>query len=67
MPRKSTLKRKSFFVDEQAIGRARKVLGVRTDSEAVRASIELIAEMEVFWRFMERSRGALPAGTIETP
>lgn len=67
MPRVGTLKRKSFFVDEHALNRAKKALGVTTDAEAVRVSVERIAEMEEFWRFMKASRQALKPGSIRTP
>ena len=67
MPKQVMLKRKSFFVDERALRRAKKVLGVATDAEAVRASLEQIAEMERFWRFMKRTRGALSPGSFRAP
>lgn len=66
IPRGAKLKRKSFFVDERAIRRAKQVLGTATDSEAVRLSVERIAEMEKFWQFMVRSRKSLKPGSIET-
>ena len=50
MARPTQLKRKSFFVDEKTLGQARKALGVNTDAEAVRLSIEWVAEMEAFWK-----------------
>lgn len=53
------LKRKSIFVDESVLRRAKKALKVRTDGEAVRLSVERIAEMEEFWEFMKKSRRAL--------
>jgi Arc/MetJ family transcription regulator len=59
------LKRKTFFVDERTVARARKALGVETDAEAVRLSLERVAEMEKFWRFMRRSRGKLAPGSLE--
>lgn len=62
MPKAGALKRKSFFVDEQALRRAKKALRVATDAEAVRLSVERIAEMEEFWRFMKASRRALKPG-----
>ena len=65
MPQK--LKRTSFFVDENAIRRARKALGARTDAEAVRMSVERIAEMDSFWKFMKKSRRTLRPGSIEQP
>jgi hypothetical protein len=57
--------RKSFFVDEKAVRRARKALGVATDAEAVRLSLERIVEMEEFWRFMADTRKSLKPGSIE--
>lgn len=49
MPTKAKLTRKSFFVDERALEQARKTLGVETDAEVVRLSMERVAEMEAFW------------------
>jgi len=59
--------RKSFFVDAQAIDRARKVLGAGTDAETVRLAVERVVEMEKFWRFMAGTRGSLKPGSIEAP
>jgi len=59
--------RKSFFVDAQAIDRARKVLGAGTDAETVRLAVERVVEMEKFWRFMAGARGSLKPGSIEAP
>ena len=67
MRRESTLTRKSFFVDERALRRAKRLLGVTTDAEVVRVSVDRIAEMEKFWRFMKKSRGSLRPGSIRTP
>lgn len=59
--------RKSFFVDAQAIDRARKVLGTGTDAETVRLAVERVVEMDRFWRFMAGARGTLKPGSIEAP
>ena len=67
MAARTNLKRKAFFVDEEAVRRARKALGTATDAEAIRTSLERIAEMEDFWRFMKRTRRSLKPGSIETP
>ena len=67
MPRATTLKRKSFFVDERALRRAKKALGVGTDAEVVRVSVERIAEMEEFWQFMKNSRRTLTPASVRTP
>jgi hypothetical protein len=67
MARAVFLKRKSFFVDERALGRAKKLLGLRTDAEAIRASLERITEMARFWEFMKKTRRALKSGSIKAP
>lgn len=67
MPTKAKLKRKSFFVDERALERARKALGAKTAAEVVRMSVERVAEMEAFWQFMKSSRRTLSPGSIEVP
>ena len=46
MAARTTLKRKAFFVDEEAVRRARKALGTASDAEAIRTSLDRIAEME---------------------
>jgi hypothetical protein len=60
-------KRKSFFVDERSIRRAKKVLGVRTDAEVIRLSVERVLEMERFWRFIDKTQGKLPPGSFDEP
>ncbi len=67
MSTKARLKRKSFFVDELALRRARRALGAKSDAEVIRLSVERIAEMEAFWQFMTKSRRTLGAGNIEVP
>lgn len=62
-----TLRRKSFFVNPRVVRRAQKVLGVDTEAEAVRLSLERVTEMEDFWRFMTRTRRSLNRGSIERP
>ena len=65
--RRSALKRKSFFVDEHALRRAKKVLGVTTDAEVVRLSVARVSEMEEFWRFMTDTRRTLKRGSLKSP
>jgi len=67
MRRGTTLTRKSFFVDARALSRAKRLLGVATDAEVVRASVDRIAEMEEFWKFMRNSRRILRRGSVKTP
>ena len=66
MPPKARLKRRAFLVDERVLRRARKALGIATDSETIRVSLERIAEMEQFWQFMKKSRNKLKPGSIAT-
>lgn len=66
MPKQTALTRKSFFIDASTLRRAKRVLRVRTDAEAVRLSLERVAEMDRFWRFMEKSRAGLKPGSLET-
>ena len=67
MPRRATLKRKAFFVDDRVLRRAKRALGVATDAEVVRLSVERVAEMEEFRRFMKASRRSLRPGSIRVP
>jgi hypothetical protein len=61
------LKRKSFFVDEIALQRAKKVLGVGSEAEVVRQSVERVLEMGRFWKLMDESRGTLEPGSFDAP
>lgn len=61
------LKRKSYFVDENVVQRAKKLLRAETDSDAVRISLERVIEAEEFWQFMDETGGKLPPGSIERP
>jgi hypothetical protein len=63
----STLKRKSFFVDERAIRKAKRALGVATDAEVIRIAVDRVAEMERFWKFMQGTRSRLKPGSFERP
>ncbi|HZR84595.1 MAG TPA: hypothetical protein VFD92_26110 [Candidatus Binatia bacterium] len=65
MAARSNLKRKAFFVDERALRRARKALGAASDAEAIRLSLSQVADMDAFWRFMERSRRRVKPGSFD--
>ena len=65
MATRSSLKRKAFFVDERSVRRARKALGAASDAEAIRMSVDRVAEMEAFWRFMKGTRRGLKHRSIE--
>jgi hypothetical protein len=62
---KRQLKRKSYFIDERALNRAKKALGVKTEAEIIRLSVERVAEMEEFWEFMKKTRRSLKPGSVE--
>jgi hypothetical protein len=59
-----TLTRKSFYIDPATLRRAKRVLRVRTDAEAIRLSLQRVAEMEAFWEFMSKTRGTLKRGSL---
>lgn len=59
------LKRKSYFVDDRALNRAKKALGVHSEAEVIRLSVERVAEMEEFWQFLKKTRRSLKPGSIE--
>jgi hypothetical protein len=65
MAKRNQLKRKSFFVDETVLHRAKRLLRASSDAEAIRLSLERVAEMEQYWRFMDASRGKLAVGSFE--
>jgi hypothetical protein len=50
VPARRKLKR---VVNERALSRAKKALGVKTEAVVIRLSVERIAEMEEFWEFYE--------------
>jgi len=59
------LRRKSSFVDERALSRAQKALGVKTEAEVIRLSVQRVAEMEEFWEFIKKTRRSLKPGSVE--
>jgi len=65
--RKKKRTRKSFYVDEQLLRRAKKVLGLRSEGEVVRVSMERALAMEEFWKFMKETKGVLEPGSVESP
>ena len=65
MAGRTKLKRKSYFIDERALKRAKKALGVKTEAEVIRLSVERVAEMEEFWEFMKQTRRSIKPGSVE--
>lgn len=62
-----SLKRKSFFMDERVLRRAKRALGVSTDAEAVRLSVARVVEMEEFWGLMASTHGVVGPEAFELP
>jgi hypothetical protein len=56
--------RKTFYVEPRMIKRAKRLLGLRTEAEVVQRSVECIVEMEEFWQFMDKTRGAAKGGSF---
>lgn len=65
MSKAQNLERKSFFVDAKALTQAKRLLGARSDAEAIRMALERVAEMERFARFLQKSRGKLAPGSFD--
>jgi hypothetical protein len=61
------LKRRAFFVDDRTLHRAKQILGVKTNAEAIRLSVERVVEMEEFWQFLKKSRQTLKPGSFAEP
>ena len=61
----SGLKRKSYFVDERTLSRAKKAPRVKTEAEVIRSSVERVVEMEEFWELMKKTRRPLKLGSVE--
>lgn len=61
------LKRKSFYVDERMLRRAKKALRLTSEAEVVRVAVERTVEMEELWSFMKRTKAVLEPGSLETP
>lgn len=66
MARTARFKRKSVLVEKRLLKRANKTLGAPTDAEVVRLSLERVAGMEEFWRFMQQNRRILKPGSIKS-
>lgn len=56
----ASLKRKNFLVDEQALKKAKRILRAKTESDAVRQAISLVAFRKAVMRGYDRAGGKLP-------
>lgn len=65
MAQEANLVRKSFFVDPEMLNRAAKLLGVRSEAEAVRKVIAKFVEQERFWKMMDRTANTVKKGSFK--
>ena len=56
----ASLKRKNFLIDERALKRAKRILNAKTESDAVRQAISLVAFRKAAMRGYDRAAGKLP-------
>lgn len=56
----ASLKRKNFLVDEQALKKAQRILRAKTESDAVRQAISLVAFRKAVMRGYKRAAGKFP-------
>ena len=61
----SSLKRKNFLVDEQALKKAKRILRAKTESDAVRQAISLVAFRKAVMRGYNRAAGRFPDIKVE--
>ena len=59
-----SLKRKNFLVDERALKKAKRILGAKTESDAVRQAISLVAFRKAVMQGYDRAAGKLPDITV---
>ena len=57
----ASLKRKNFLVDERALKRAKRILNAKTESDAVRQAISLVAFRKAVMQGYDRAAGKLRA------
>ena len=51
------LERKAFFVEPRTLKRARRILGARSDGEAVRLALARVKEIEESWKGLLKLEG----------
>jgi hypothetical protein len=54
---KPAIKRKNFYLDEAKIRRARKILGVRTETETIDRALDLVLFRKEILASLEKARG----------
>ena len=61
----SPLERKAFFVEPKTLKKARRILGARSDGEAVRMALERVKEAEESWKPLLRLAGSAKGGRFD--
>lgn len=51
---KTNLKRKNYYLDERKIQRAKRILGTRTETEAINSALDLIAFRKDILKSLEK-------------
>jgi len=54
---KNNLKRKNYYLDERKIRRVKKILGARTETEAINSALDLIAFRRDILKSLEKVAG----------
>ena len=57
--------RKSYFVDVDMIKKAKRLLGVNSEAEAIRISVQRMVEMAKFWSFMDKASNSVKKGSFK--
>jgi len=55
-----SLKRKNFLIDEEALKKAKRILGAKTESDTVRQALSLVAFRKAVMRGYDRAAGKYP-------
>ena len=54
---KTNLKRKNYYLDERKIQRVKRILGTRTETEAINSALDLIAFRKDILKSLEKVAG----------
>ena len=64
MSQETSLVRKSYFVDPEMVSKATKLLGTKSEAEAIRKIIAQFVKQERFWKMMHKTGGTLKKGSF---
>ena len=63
----AALERKAFFVEPKTLKSARRILGARSDSEAVRLALDRVKEIEESWKPLLKLAGVAKGESFREP